>query len=411
MEETVEKMKIIQKLLLDFLEDESNSEENYEILIKNIADQKIIDDKYEFKSLLYLINNIGKNHQRVCNFICKIEQILSNFKIEILNYFSNSEIFKIFEDNKRVLLFLIQEKIINIDGNIVNQITKMEFIDKKYPQYFGPEIQPFLTEEFTSGILKTRNDPMSFYLTNKWIREALEEVQSDFYDKRKQGENDNYLCELIRLNKTKEFIVYVNKNNISLQNCIPISIFETNSFLLNNKTIKLIEYAAFHGANEIIRYMKMNGVELTPNIWKYAIHSENEELIKYLEDNQVLPPGKNYETILKESIKCHHNDLSNYIINYLFKEEDFEIFKGKNYDDNLYYTSFKYSNYAFFPDSIKYKHSFFYSCQFDYFKLVNLLLKSEKININATIVKKHQYFELHLYQELIIMFLYQSIFL
>ena len=37
MEETVEKMKIIQKLLLDFLEDESNSEENYEILIKNCS--------------------------------------------------------------------------------------------------------------------------------------------------------------------------------------------------------------------------------------------------------------------------------------------------------------------------------------------------------------------------------------
>ena len=51
--------------------------------------------------------------------------------------------------------------------------------------------------------------------------------------------------------------------------------------------------------------MKINGdVELTPSMWLYAIHSQNAELIKYLEDNHISPPKNDYLPILKESIKC-----------------------------------------------------------------------------------------------------------
>ena len=59
----------------------------------------------------------------------------------------------------------------------------------------------------------------------------MEELPEDFYDKRKKGENDDYLCELIRTNKVKEFGNYINKKDISHESFINQSIFEANSFL------------------------------------------------------------------------------------------------------------------------------------------------------------------------------------
>ena len=48
------------------------------------------------------------------------------------------------------------------------------------------------------------------------------EVQEHFY------ENDDYLCQLIRFNQIKEFIIFVEQTNLSLEK----SIFETSRLLI-----------------------------------------------------------------------------------------------------------------------------------------------------------------------------------
>ncbi|KAK8876093.1 hypothetical protein M9Y10_006279 [Tritrichomonas musculus] len=359
-EEFKEKMKRIQNVLLEFLEDESNTEENYENFVKTMADYQINEDKQKVKSILQLINAIGNNHQRCHNFHNKIEKILEQFKSDIQKYFSNLEIFELFKNSKRILLFLIEEKIIELNENIIPQITY------EYTDYFWPEIKHFLNEE----------------IIKKFIEEIMKEVPEDFYNKRKEGENDNYLCELIRKNQVKEFGAYVNRNNISLKSSIERSVFETNQLLVNKTDINLIEYASFYGSNDIIRYMRINGnVELTPNMWIFAIHSRNSELIKYLEDNHVSPPEDDYNEILKESIKCHHNDVSKYIIDYLIKEKD----PQNSFENNLYQYAVEFYNYCFFPENMKHRNIFLYLCEYDYYSLVNLYLKEENIDINTTI--------------------------
>lgn len=76
-EEFVGKMKSIQNNLLDFLEDETAGDDKYENFIEVISADQINNDKYKFKALLQLLNNIGSHHKRVSNFISKLEQILS----------------------------------------------------------------------------------------------------------------------------------------------------------------------------------------------------------------------------------------------------------------------------------------------------------------------------------------------
>ena len=380
-EELKVKMKSIQNIILEFLEDESNAEENYENFIKLVSQYHIKEDKQEVKSILRLINTIGNNHQRNYNFISKIEQLLEHFKEEIQKYLSNSEIFEVFKDNQRILLFLISEKMMIIDEYIASQITSNNYINK-YAKFFRPEIKPFLTEEF---ILKNRKQNVTLW-KKEFIDDIKKEITEDFYDKRKEGENDNYLCELIRNNEVKEFGVHVNRNNISFDSHIDKSIFETNPLLNVSFSIKLIEYASFYGSIDIIRYMRINGqVELPSSMWIYAIHSRNAELIKYLEDNHVSPPANDYEIILEESIKCHHNDVSKYIIDYLMKEEVFQNDTEKKYYNNVYRYAVEHHNYCYFPTNIKYKNMFFYLCEFDYYNLVKHYLMEETIDINAKI--------------------------
>ena len=203
----IEKMKKIQNSLLKFLEEKVDVEENYENLKKIIADQKITENKHDLKSFLRLLIKISNNHRRVASFIEKIERIFREIKMEIKSRFSNSEIFELFKSNKRILLFLIKEDLLKIDENIFSKITKEEYIKNKYPQYFSPEIKPFLTEEFIQKYQKKHSEP-------KWIEETIKEIPENFEKKRLEGENDNYMCELIRKQKTKDFIAFMNRKGL-----------------------------------------------------------------------------------------------------------------------------------------------------------------------------------------------------
>ncbi|KAK8847256.1 hypothetical protein M9Y10_019842 [Tritrichomonas musculus] len=245
-----------------------------------------------------------------------------------------------------------------------------------------PEIKPFLTKENIEKYGKQN----SHLQDDGFIKMMMKEVEEDFYEKRREGENDDFLCQLIRLNKIKDFITFVEQTNISLDNIIKNSIFETSQVLIDNDSyVSLINYAAFFGSNDIIKYMIMKGAKLTSEMWIYAIHGRNAEMIRYLEENHISPPDNKYDQILEESIKCHHNDVSNYIIDYLMKEEDLQKNIEKQYYNNLYRYAVESRNYCFFPTNMKYKNMFFYLCEFDYYTLVKLYLEEGNININDRI--------------------------
>ena len=129
--------------------------------------------------------------------------------------------------------------------------------------------------------------------------------------------------------------------------------------------------------------MKNDEVKLTPSIWLYAVHSKNSELIQELEDNHVLPPDKNYESVLKESIKCHHMDVTEYIIYNLINEENLKNNIENKYYGNLYEYCFKYYNFCFLPEIVKTKKFLFYLCEYDHYTLVKFYLELEHIDINT----------------------------
>lgn len=221
----LKEMRNIQEKLLTYIEDESNDEKNYCELNNNFDEIKIREDQHRLMSFLHLLTKISNNHHRGSNFFIKIDRILQNFQDDMKKYYSNSEIFNIFKSNKRILLFLIEQRILIIDEYFVKTITNGKYINAKYPQYFSPEIKPFLNEKWFP-----KSDPD--YNQNKWIEEINKELPDNFYENRKIGENDRFICKLIQKDSVEEFITYVNKTNYSLNSEIYSSIFETNYLLI-----------------------------------------------------------------------------------------------------------------------------------------------------------------------------------
>ena len=91
---------------------------------------------------------------------------------------------------------------------------------------------------------------------------------------------------------------------------------------------------------------------LNGDLWIYAIHSKKAEMIRALEDNGIVPKDRTYESCLIESIKCHHNEISNYIRDFLFdKSKSNENRNNEKFELNK--SPVLYHNFEFIPDDFE----------------------------------------------------------
>ena len=122
--------------------------------------------------------------------------------------------------------------------------------------------------------------------------------------------------------------------------------------------------------------MLRNGFTLSPSLWPYAIHGNNSEIISQLEDNKIIP-FISYLDVLKESIKCHHNDIANFIIqNHPLDEKD--------YATNI----FKYYNFDLIKESFINPDYIYEMCKYNYCVFVDFLNKNSKIDFNLIVISK-----------------------
>lgn len=90
---------------------------------------------------------------------------------EIKQTFTKIEIFNIFKNNKKILLYLIKKEMTIIDNNIEKEIILK---GKRYCHFFYPELKE--NEEFKNELLKRDS-----------------KIFDNFEDKRREGENDSYI--------------------------------------------------------------------------------------------------------------------------------------------------------------------------------------------------------------------------
>lgn len=357
------KKRELQLQLLKYIENPNIASEEYENLTIFLTKINLRNNQDELRILFRLLLAIANNHYRNSLFFKKIEQIFLFLKDDIKSTFTNFEIYEIFQTSKLILLILFTNQIIDIDMAIFEKIIQK---DKYFWFFFYPELKNFHTKERLKEI-------------EKELLEINPDIFNNFNEKRQKGENDSPLCSLIRNDSIKEFVLYLNLNNVSIRSDVKPSIFETNPILFEK--CSLIEYSVFYGSNKIFLYLQQKLSEPNP-IFLYATHSWNPKTIQIAED-KVVGINKN---ILKEAIKCHNNDIAIYLCNnYLIDECMNDIIS----------CCFQYGNFLFLPTSIQTIQFFLFACQYNYLDLVKILLKNCKIDINEKIhmeIKKNIFF-------------------
>ena len=262
--------------LINFIDSKDETNDNFNSLTDLIETLKISHNRERILTLLHIISAISNNHHRTPDFLNKIEQILSyvikNKQVTI----SNDEILDIFKSNKRILLLILEKQMIVLEDIDINFLINLKDPNNmEYSLYLYPSINKFLDksskEKIEAKILNFFNDLQTFE------------------ENCHKGENNSYVCQLIRDDNIEEFIQYVNKTNLPLTGTIAPSLFETNPLLLDHEKVTLIEYAAFFGSIQIFQYLHLNKVPLESSLWIYAIHSNDPELIQFLEDNHISP--------------------------------------------------------------------------------------------------------------------------
>ena len=367
-EQYLSKMKTFQDALLAFLRKENSLKSDFSNIIKLLDDLKIRKNREDFKLVLRMLLQLSNAFSSHSLIIQKIEQILINLKNDIKLFFQNNEIFIIFQKSKKILYFLIENKILSVNKLIAERMINDDWLNyKNYPEFFFPEIRPFINEEK--------------------IDEISREIPNNFEEKRKIGENDDLICKIIRNDSIQKFKdSHLNDLNKSVQQ----SIFETNLFLLKHKAT-LIEYAAFYGSFKIFNYLLQNKVYTNSLLILYAIHGGNQKIIQILQKNEDLLKEGIYEKVINESIKCHCNHLVKYFIESISLNKDKKINIVKNY-------SLKHYDFSIIQKSFIIKDSFIKLCKYDYFRLVDFLLKKLVIDLNQKEIKKKDSIQNHIFQ-------------
>lgn len=350
----LEKMQKVQVSLLEYIDD---NEMNFNDFIELLEKLQIQSDIHEFTLFNYFLSKISGYHYRFPNFFNKIFQILQYFKDNYKKYYSNHKIFEIFKSNKRIILFLIEEKILSFDDIIISEISGKEYQKLHYLEYFQPEINELSKNESISN-----------------------SIPEDFEENRKIGENENYICKLIRNDSIDDFIVYTNKTNFPIHSTkIKQSIYETN-LLLIDKTPTLIEYAAFFGSIQIFNYLRFNKAELNDSLWFYSIHGQNPDIIHFLEDNKI---EKNDKDCIIEAIKCHCNDLVDYFNNIAV----FDIKEQNQIEKSFHLQSMESYNFKYMQSDLIDISLFEAICKFDYYCIAEIILKSTDVNTKISFNK------------------------
>ncbi|KAK8875988.1 hypothetical protein M9Y10_006171 [Tritrichomonas musculus] len=326
-EEYISKKKEIKDIVINLIKNDED-EDKYITEFTNLFESSYMMGNTEEKNLLCtFLSEASNNYKRGPNFFTKIEKILK-ILINNMGFYDKEELLNTFKNNKMMLLLLIKNNIIEVDKYFADFIVEVNCESSfKYKEFFFNEVSPFMKAKIRKNFLES----------NKNLSENYEE-------NRKIGENETYICKLIREDSLDDFIIYVNKFNIGLNTIIEPSVFETNLMLIEKKP-SLIEYAAFFGSIQIFNYLRLNNVPLTKFLWFYAIHSGNPELIYLLERQNI--SDISYEKCFIESIKCYNDEFAEYIKNQYLPSELTDTFSN-----DVYEAMFKSYNFSQFDDEI-----------------------------------------------------------
>lgn len=89
--------------ILEFIDSGTDDEKEYQKIFESLE----TTNKDEVRLFILMISKISENHFRFPYFFKKIESLILHFESQIKIFFNENEIYNIFKNSPRILLFLI----------------------------------------------------------------------------------------------------------------------------------------------------------------------------------------------------------------------------------------------------------------------------------------------------------------
>ena len=175
----IKQMKEAYSILIDFIEDTNEIESTFKEIIKKFEKQEIFKNKENIPLLLQIISRIADNHYRTPDFFDKLEKIIQYlFENETIPIPISSLISDDFKYNKRIFLFLLQKKFIELDQAYINCYLQQR--PDKDTTFSKDSIEEFQSFYYLYSGMKEYLDEE----VQKEIEEEIEEIFSvDFIKK------------------------------------------------------------------------------------------------------------------------------------------------------------------------------------------------------------------------------------
>lgn len=382
------KLKMIEELINSFKKYEDLSSNIFQYIDSN----ETSNDKEDFFNEIYHQIEMSKSKTRIAIQILtsiykennatenpmnkKIIQLFSFLQSKELNL-NKREIFDIIKSKKTLLLYLYEHEII-ITKEFFNQeiVNLFEFPD--FLQFFSIEFQKLNQKEFDYLIQKLHE--------NQTFIEEYYGKEESFIKKRREGVNDKKFPTIIRKDLFDDFTSFVSQSNFNLNSKIENSFFE--NFSKGNKKIEpsLIEYAAYHGSHTIFKYLLMKDVQISNNLFWFAINGRNYEIIHLIENYQNKLNYDNFVDCYNEAIKCHYNEIAVYVEETFLKEKiPFSSIETciRSFNIQMMIRILE-NNQNILKKQSEFNLFFFYMCEYGYTDIVEVILK----NINQDFLKE-----------------------
>ncbi|KAK8863962.1 hypothetical protein M9Y10_011656 [Tritrichomonas musculus] len=250
--------------------------------------------------LLQLTQGFLINEENNLDFYFSILEFLIP---KIKEFLTSYEIFSIYHKTfNHILLWYYDHQLLDIETII--EVSKN---DCDLFEYFIYDIKEH--DEKIYEILNKRFDTQIHYHPLK-----------NFKENREARINETPIAKAIRKDEIDEFQNIISLTNMNINSKIEFSLFESCSAVNYSGSMpSLLEYASFFGSIKIFKYLLLQNAEITSNIWEYAIHGNNYDIIHLIEGKHIPP----HDCIIN-AIRYYRYDLFDYFI----ESQDIEITKN-----------------------------------------------------------------------------------
>ena len=138
-------MSILYNHLIETLESKTKGEQEkkFHQFQEYLHENHNLENKFTLYNFLNLISSIALNYHFQSDSFQILTQILHMNQINLHKLLTQHELFNIFRLNQKIVLFLLQENILQIDSIIAHRLV----LNERTLYYFYEELYPFLNEK------------------------------------------------------------------------------------------------------------------------------------------------------------------------------------------------------------------------------------------------------------------------